>query len=579
MIKEKIFKNKLKYFLYFISIFLCIISLVSSFYLTPFFIHNYCTANLPQGSSLEHCNYENFSGIQLKLIAFAFIWLLVFLFLLVFNKELFSIKIDTKKIPKFFYKIKKDYKKNKIHYWFLFVIILLGILVRVYYLNIPMKTDESSTYVWYASWPAYISQSLYTYPNNHLFHTLLVKVSTAIFGSSEVAIRLPAFIFGILNMFISYYLGRKFFNKEIGILLCSFVTISGYFIEYSIEARGYSIVAFFAIASIIIANRILNKNKLKSWLLLALCLALSVYTIPSMIYFVIIIYLWVIYEKRFNLLDKKFLKNLIISSMLLLILITVLYYPVILISGLNSIIKNKAVKSYSFSYVLNNLFPYLDKFVKSLYLNFPLINAYGWIIFSSVGLILANIINKKNRIVSLLNLFIPIILILMILQRVLPFVRTYLWVFPIFYLLLSIFFYYIFDCLFKNKKNVMLNIFCIVIVLLGVYNFGSIYKNNFNYLGDTRLVYNYLNEKLENNSCIVLFNISQNPYEYYFTKEYFREIYCKKGKEYDLIYGIINPELSLNNENYNYLSNYAGTKVKSFDKNDIWLFIKLENKS
>ena len=75
------------------------------------------------------------------------------------------------------------------------VAVLLGVIgmgIRFAHLRQPMRHDEAYTYLHYARAPLSVALSDYTYPNNHLFHTLLVWISTRVFGNSEVAIRLPA---------------------------------------------------------------------------------------------------------------------------------------------------------------------------------------------------------------------------------------------------------------------------------------------------------------------------------------------------------------------------------------------------
>ncbi len=80
------------------------------------------------------------------------------------------------------------------------VAVLLGVIalaIRLAHVRQTMRHDEAYTFLHYAKAPLASALSDYTYPNNHIFHTLLVWISTRLFGPSEVAIRLPAFIFGL----------------------------------------------------------------------------------------------------------------------------------------------------------------------------------------------------------------------------------------------------------------------------------------------------------------------------------------------------------------------------------------------
>lgn len=61
------------------------------------------------------------------------------------------------------------------------VICVIGFAIRLRFLFQPMRYDEAFTYVRYASKPLYRGLSDYSFPNNHIFHTLLVHISTGIF--------------------------------------------------------------------------------------------------------------------------------------------------------------------------------------------------------------------------------------------------------------------------------------------------------------------------------------------------------------------------------------------------------------
>jgi len=60
----------------------------------------------------------------------------------------------------------------------LLIIAAIGAVLRLALLDQPMRYDEAYTFIVYASQP--LGQALVTYsaPNNHLFHTLLVHLTT-----------------------------------------------------------------------------------------------------------------------------------------------------------------------------------------------------------------------------------------------------------------------------------------------------------------------------------------------------------------------------------------------------------------
>lgn len=99
----------------------------------------------------------------------------------------------------------------------LFFIVGLGLVVRMWLLNQPMRHDETQSFLDYASQPLVRALTIYSAPNNHLFHTLLVHLTT--FGGRlyvEWLIRLPAFLAGTAVIFATYVVGRKLFNAKLG---------------------------------------------------------------------------------------------------------------------------------------------------------------------------------------------------------------------------------------------------------------------------------------------------------------------------------------------------------------------------
>lgn len=73
---------------------------------------------------------------------------------------------------------------------------------------------------------------------------------TKFFGNSEIIVRLPSAIFGIISIFVIFLLGRKLYSYKEG-LIASFLMASLYQpIYYSQEARPYTMLLFFTMLSV-----------------------------------------------------------------------------------------------------------------------------------------------------------------------------------------------------------------------------------------------------------------------------------------------------------------------------------------
>ncbi len=171
---------------------------------------------------------------------------------------------------------------DKIHAAAVALILAASIAPRVANLGNVLLYDEALTYLYYTESP-WAALTVYDRPNNHLLHSLLVCFSTQLFGNSEVAIRLPAFLASILGLWAVYRLGVRLFNRDVGLWALALAGLSPWLIEYSYNARGYTL---FVWLTTIALERIVTAVEEKSGLAaLEAALILAAFTIPTTAYF------------------------------------------------------------------------------------------------------------------------------------------------------------------------------------------------------------------------------------------------------------------------------------------------------
>jgi hypothetical protein len=224
----------------------------------------------------------------------------------------------------------------------------VGIGLRLYYLERDVRFDESLTYLRYASESVWTSMSLYLEPNNHILHTIFVNLSTSAFGDALWAIRLPALIFGVLLMPMTYLVGRAFYGRSVAVIAMGFVAVSGPLIEYSVSSRGYSLVAVIFLALLLLARHLKTRSSVTRWLCFSVLSALGFYTIPTFLYPMGVVALWLLMSIVFEQIGYERRRRLIEFSMSILIgalLTTILYTPVMYVSGVDSLIANEFVVS------------------------------------------------------------------------------------------------------------------------------------------------------------------------------------------------------------------------------------------
>ncbi len=225
-------------------------------------------------------------------------------------------------------------------------LLALAVVLRVGFLGLPMRTDEAFTFTRYASKPLWVGLANYSAPNNHIFHTLLVHLAYVLLGSQPWALRLPALLAGVLVVPATYLCVRAHFDKQAALLAAGLVAASSPLVEYSTNARGYTLVTLFFLASLALAAYLKRSENLAGWLLLAILLALGLYTIPTMLYACGTVALWLLvallrenHGRRRWLLLRLYAFSLLAIAFLTLLL----YAPVIVAGDLRALVGNRYV--------------------------------------------------------------------------------------------------------------------------------------------------------------------------------------------------------------------------------------------
>lgn len=240
----------------------------------------------------------------------------------------------------------------------LVVLALMGaaLLVRWLFLSYPMRYDESYTVVTFASRPWLNLISDYSLPNNHIFHTILVKLSIGLFGDAPWAVRLPAFISGILCIPAGYVLARQLYGRTTALLSAGLISLVPMLIEISTNARGYSQYTLFGLLLFSLGIYLVRHANLAGWLLFGLVSTLGFYTVPFMLYpfgavcLWMLVSVWIERERTVYGTFGRFLKYLVSMGVLVVVVAVLLYSPVILIgTGLQSLIGNPFVTPMSWT--------------------------------------------------------------------------------------------------------------------------------------------------------------------------------------------------------------------------------------
>ena len=238
-----------------------------------------------------------------------------------------------------------------LHIVALLVITLIGVLVRLYYLTQPLKYDEAVTFLEYVRLPLSVSLSQNYLPNNHLFHTLLARVSVRLFGEAEWSLRMPAFVAGVLMIPMAYVALRRLFSRDAALLAAALVAGSSILVDYSTNARGYTMVGFAFLLLLACAETLRRSGGAGwgTWALFAVTTACGFYTIPVMLYPFGAVALWLAAAALLQApaARNRILVRLTVAAVVAGVLTLLLYTPVLLASGPDAIFDNQFVQRIS----------------------------------------------------------------------------------------------------------------------------------------------------------------------------------------------------------------------------------------
>ena len=307
-------------------------------------------------------------------------------------------------------------------------IAVVGVTLRLMYLDQPMRADEATTYTSFVIQPWREALSLYPSPNNHLFYTLLAKLSVMVFGDAPPAIRFPAFLAGVLTIPVAYATARVLYGAVPALFAGAIVAASGVMVLYSTNARGYSIVVLAFLLLVLIGARQLERPNRKLWVAFAVIGAVGLWTIPVMLFPLGTVGLWLALSLMANGRTSE-LRQLFLALVLTAVLALVAYLPVISRQGIDAVTKNRFVVPS----------PWLDFFSQLPSRMFEVVSSWGFGLSPILSILLALCALealRRHAVVSRFPVGIPLAAFVwcawvLVVNHRAPFARVFLWFMPI----------------------------------------------------------------------------------------------------------------------------------------------------
>lgn len=219
----------------------------------------------------------------------------------------------------------------------LFSVIAIGIILFLYVFTKSYVSafthDESFSYLNYCkeSFMEIISFSNW-YTNNHVLNSLFMKYSEQLFGSSEIALRLPNLLLLIVYMVYSYLLFKNT-KSLLTVAMFSLMCTNCLLMDLFGLARGYGMSCGFMLMSLYHFMEYFKDSKIRNLALFhaaALLSCLSNFTLLTFYVAIMLVYNLVAFLYAKSISDEKysFFKSNKLHIIPLLLVIIVLYEPV-----------------------------------------------------------------------------------------------------------------------------------------------------------------------------------------------------------------------------------------------------------
>jgi hypothetical protein len=178
------------------------------------------------------------------------------------------------------------------------LLLLLSVIFFFYwgfcYLDRDLSWDEVASIKSFSLQPVKYTVTNYPDVNNHVLNSLLYNFITRIYGIRDIygwfdhvfILRLSQFIFSLLTLFYLYLFCKRFIGGYSASLSVLFLVTCIPWLNWAMQVRGYNISSLFTIMMLYHSLVFIRRSTKRDWGLFVLSLVLSLYTLPSNLYLV-----------------------------------------------------------------------------------------------------------------------------------------------------------------------------------------------------------------------------------------------------------------------------------------------------
>jgi hypothetical protein len=349
----------------------------------------------------------------------------------------------------------------------IFLTTVTAAVVRLPLLINPMQYDEAFTITEFATGPFYYT-FFYPVPNNHVLHTVLVRIAIAIGGDSPPVTRLPAFLSGLAVLPATFLLARSLGLGKCSIIPPMILCFLPHVILYDTMARGYSLQTLITIVLAGLALRSIHRSSIGLAALIGATCALGMFDLPSFLFSSVAVFVWWLAVSLRHWPIVPIRQTFYIAGVAIGIagfLTGTLYGPVIFVTnGIAPIVSNPFVASLSSADFFTRLPLHVADAIKDMIRGLPV----GTGVFLGAliaGQAMTRIQRRPFALVSLLPAFILGCALVLVAKHAIPFSRTWIFLTPILAIVFSCIFWPL-EATMRRTRTALLPTFFAVLGIL-----------------------------------------------------------------------------------------------------------------
>jgi mannosyltransferase len=162
-------------------------------------------------------------------------------------------------------------------------LIVVAAVLRAIGLNRDLWLDEIYTLVRTVRHPLREILTIFPGDNQHMFYSVLARISVVLFGEQPWTLRLPSLLFGVGAVPALYFLAREVTTQRESLLAATLMTVSYHHVWFSQNARGYTGMLFWTLICTTYLLRGMRSPKWSNWVIYGIAAALGTYTYLMMV--------------------------------------------------------------------------------------------------------------------------------------------------------------------------------------------------------------------------------------------------------------------------------------------------------